>query len=93
MPFFKCIYRSVQKYQIQFSHCIGDGDASVYSTIEPLWCYMQVTKECVSNVTKGMGSNLRSLFHVCKGKKLDNGKGFSGKGCLSRARMDVIQNL
>ena len=48
---------------------------------------------CVKHVTKRMGTNLRKLVKDLKGKKLEDGKGISGKGRLTIARIDAIQNF
>ena len=40
-----------------------------------------------------MGANLRRLVKEYKGKKLEDGKSFSGKGRLINARINAIQNF
>ena len=40
-----------------------------------------------------MGSNSRRLVNEYKGKKPEDGKGIGGKGRLTNARIDTIQNV
>ena len=47
----------------------------------------------MNHVTKRMGTNLGKLVKDMKGKKLEDGKGISGKGRLTIARIDAMQNL
>ena len=89
--------RSVERYGIHYNPFIGDGDSSAYSTIDkqrPYGAAFFVRKEeCVNHVTKRMGTNLRKLIKDLKGKKLKDGKGISGKGRLTLARVDAMQNF
>ena len=40
-----------------------------------------------------MGTNLHLLIKEYKGKKLEDGKGLSGKGRLTISRIDAIQSF
>ena len=71
---------------------------AAYSTIQILMPYGPLypipKDECVSHVTKRMGTNQRELIRVNKGKKLSDGKGLGGKGGgLTITRIDAIQNF
>ena len=89
--------RSINNYRNRYNPFIGDGDSSAYSTIDrerPYGATVFVRKkECVNYVTKRMGTNLRRLVKEYKGKKLEDGKSLSGKGRLTNARRDAIQNF
>ncbi|XP_057313669.1 uncharacterized protein LOC130654985 [Hydractinia symbiolongicarpus] len=89
--------RSIEKHNIRYNPYIGDGDSSAFSNVDkerPYCATCFVAKEeCVNHVTKRMGTNLRKLVKDMKGKKLDDGKGIGGKGCLTLARIDVMQNF
>ena len=91
--------RSIAKHGIRYRYSpfIGDGDSSSYNRVDnerPYGASCFVEKhECVNHVTKRMGTNLRSLVREYKGKKLSDGKCVSGKGRLTIARIDAIQNF
>ena len=90
--------RSMEKHNIRYRPFIGDGDSSSYTSIEkesPHGVMYPVEKEeCVSHITKRMGSNLRELLKEYKGKKLTDGKALGGKGGgLTLNRVDTIQNF
>lgn len=63
--------RSIEKYGLRYSPYIGDGDSSGYSAVDkgkPYGPSFFVAKEeCVSHITKRMGSNLRNLITQYKG--------------------------
>ena len=48
--------------------------------------------ECIGHVQKRVGSRLRRLKSSHKGVKLADGKGVSGKGRLTDAKIDLLQN-
>ena len=76
--------RSIEKHNVRYRPFIGDGDSSSYSAVEkespygPL--YPVEKEECVSHITKRMGTNLRELLKEYKGKKLSDGKALGGRG-------------
>ena len=89
--------RSINSYSIRHNPYIGESGSNAYSTIDrerPYGATVFVRKkECVNYVTKRMGTNLRRLVKEYKGKKLEDGKSLSGKGRLTNARRDAIQNF
>ena len=89
--------RSINNCSIRYNPFIGDGDSNAYSTIDrqrPYSATVFVRKEeCVNHVAKRMGTNLRLLVKEYKGKKLEDGKSLRGKGRLTNARIDAIQNF
>lgn len=67
----KLYSRSEKKHNIRYNPFIGDGDSSSYSKVcveQPYGPTVYVPKvDCISHVTKRMGSNLRSLVRDYKG--------------------------
>ena len=67
--------RSIEKHKIRYIPFIGDGDSSLYSQIcveVPYGPSVFIPKvDCITHVTKRMGSNLRSLVCDYKGKELN----------------------
>ena len=63
--------RLVEKYALRYIPYIGDGDSKGYSVIDkekPYGPSVFVPKEeCISHVTKQMGTNLRNLVKDFKG--------------------------
>lgn len=63
--------RSTDKRKIRYTPFIGDGDSSAYSSIcieKPYGESVYIPKaECISHVTKRMGTNLRSVVRDNKG--------------------------
>ncbi len=63
--------RSVEKHAIHYIPFIGDGDCSSYNQVsieKPYGPSVYIPKvDCISHVTKRMGSNLRSLVRDYKG--------------------------
>ena len=64
--------RSLEKHNIRYIPFIGDGDSSAYNNICKMKLYglsIYIPKdECVSHVTKRMGTNLRALVRDHKGR-------------------------
>jgi hypothetical protein len=90
--------RSIEKHNIRYRPYIGDGDSSSFHEVElgmPYGALYPVEKEeCVNHITKRMGTNLRELLRMHKGKKLADGKGLGGKGGgLTLTRVDSIQSF
>ena len=46
--------------------------------------------ECVGHIQKRLGCRLRTLQQTCKGKKLSDGKGISGKGKLTDRAVNLL---
>ncbi|XP_031566223.1 uncharacterized protein LOC116301325 [Actinia tenebrosa] len=88
--------RSVEK-NLRYIPFIGDGDSKAYSEVCQAHPYDPAVfipkEECVSHVTKRMGTALRALTKECKGRKLRDGKGLTGKGSLTVKRIDKIQDF
>jgi hypothetical protein len=67
-------HRSIEKRTIRYIPFIGDGDCSSYSQVcikKPYGPSVFIPKvDCISHVTKRMGSNLRSLVRDYKGNLL-----------------------
>ena len=65
--------RSVEKHGLRYIPYIGDGDSSGYSAVDkekPYGPAVFVPKEeCISHITKRMGSNLRKLITEYKGMR------------------------
>ena len=63
--------RSQEKIGLTCKSCIGDGDSKSYATISKAMSYVPlvhiVKEECVSHVTKRMGTGLRETVKQCKG--------------------------
>ena len=77
--------RSKQKNILRYSEFYGDGDSKSLPTIEYTYPEKRVLKrECIGHVQKRVGTRLRKL------KK--NIKGLGGKGKLTEALIDRLQN-
>ncbi|KAK3703836.1 hypothetical protein QZH41_012449, partial [Actinostola sp. cb2023] len=94
----KVLYqRSIAARGLRYIPFIGDGDSKSYTAVctsQPYGPSVFIPKEeCVAHVTKRMGTGLRALLKEYKGKKLADGKGLSGAGRLTLARVDTFQNF
>ena len=77
--------RSKQKNILRYSEFYGDGDSKSFPTIEYTYPEKRSLKrECIGHVQKRVGTRLRKL------KK--NIKGLGGKGKLTEALIDRLQN-
>ena len=77
--------RSEETRKLQYTEYYGDGDSKAYNEVEN--CYKDAhveKKECVGHVQKRVGTNLRNM------KKAN--KGIGGKGKLTNAKIDKLQN-
>ena len=81
---------------LKYTKMLGNGDSSTYGTIVEREPYgedcIPEKLECIGHVQKRVGSRLRKLKSSHKGLKLDDGKGLSGKGRLTDAKIDILQN-
>lgn len=73
----KILYeRSVGLLGLRYISFIGDGDSKVYSTLLQAALYVPAVyiqkEECISQVTKRMGTGLRKLLQDCKIKFMAN---------------------
>ena len=79
--------RSEDKHKLQYTEYFGDGDSKAFGEVENTYEAKGVTvvkKECVGHVQKRVGTALRKL------KK--ETKGLGGKGKLTNAMIDRLQN-
>ena len=83
----KIFSRSQERYKLQYAKYFGDGDSKGFSEVQDVYSKENVEvvkKECVGHVEKRVGSALRKL-------KKEN-KGLGGKGKLTDALIDRLQN-
>ena len=87
----KAIYgRSEQKYGLQYTGYLGDGDSKSYSQIAaadpPVYRGKQIRKlECCGHVQKRMGRRLTEKITQCKSKTYQhNGKSYKGIGGIRK---------
>ena len=77
--------RSENERNLQYTEYFGDGDSKAYAEVENVYDGIHVEKtECVGHVQKRVGTALRKL-------KKEN-KGIDGKGKLTDAMIDKLQN-
>ena len=79
--------QSVECNKLRYTEFFGDGDSKSYSTVKDVYEEDNITvvkKECVGHVQKRLGTALRKL----KKEK----KGLGGKGRLTDAMIDKLQN-
>ena len=64
--------RSEEKLGLKYTTFIGDGDSSAYTTVSNAQPYGPLNpinkEECVSHITKRMGTGLRDIVEKHKGK-------------------------
>lgn len=89
--------RSVSTRKLKYTTYVGDGDSSSYTKVsqamESLYGddYQVVKDDCIGHIQKRMGSNLRTYKKNTKGK-LKDGQKVGGKGRLTDAVIDKLQN-
>ena len=88
--------RSQDLHSLQYTTYLGDGDSSAFTSIQEASPYgpnVTINKlECVGHVQKRVGSRLRKLLQDNKGIKLSDGKKINGKGRLTAAIINKLQN-
>ena len=88
--------RSVERFNLRYTKYLGDGDSSSFSKVQeakPYGDQVIITKlECIGHIQKRIGSRLRQLKIDWRGKKLVDGKGIGGKGRLTDAAVNKLQN-
>ena len=88
--------RSVERFNLRYTKYLGDGDSASFSNVQeakPYGDQTSITKlECIGHIQKRIGSRLRQLKSDWRGKKLDDGKGIGGKGRLTDAAVNKLQN-
>ena len=78
--------RSIDKYKLRYVNFLGDGDSKSFNNVIDTYPGIQVNKlECVGHYQKRVGTRLRNL------KKRE--KGLGGRGCLTDAVIDRLQNF
>ena len=82
----KIFQRSVQKHNLYYTSFYGDGDSKAFSAIKDVYGPSKPAKkfECVGHYQKRVGTRLR--------KKKNVTKGLGGKGRLTDAKIDTLQN-
>jgi len=87
---------SIPKYNLRYTHFIGDGDTNSYQKVTESKPYgddcIPDKLECVGHVQKRLGTRMRKVVTDNKGKKLADGKPISGKGRLTKKAIDKMQN-
>ena len=87
---------SIEKYNMRYSHYIGDGDTESFKKVvdsKPYGDDLTPKKlECVGHVQKRLGTRLRKLRIDMKGKLLSDGKKINGKGRLTDKVCNKMQN-
>jgi hypothetical protein len=88
--------RSVATRGVRYVNYLGDGDSKSFNQVskdEPYGSDVQIKKlECVGHVQKRMGSRLLRLTKEKRGQRLSDGKLLGGKGRLTKAEIDNLQN-
>ena len=88
---------SLAQYNIRYNQYLGDGDSSAFPSVlqeKPYGPNFVPEKlECVGHVQKRMGTRLRKLKAVKGREKLKDGKTIGGRGRLTDAAINTIQNL
>ena len=91
----KIFKRSEEKYNVQYTQFIGDGDSKTFPNIvnaEPYGPEVEIKKlECIGHVGKRFGTHMRKLKISFKGKKLSDGKTLFGKGRLTQKTIVSMQ--
>lgn len=84
-------------HNIWYNTFTGDENSSTYATVDKSRPYGPVVfirqEEYINHLTKWVVSNLRRLVKEYDGKKLEDGKGISGKKKLTNAKIDAMQKF
>ena len=77
--------RSLEKFKLRYTEYLGDGDSKSYTTVKSTYKDVEVIKlDCVGHFQKRIGSRCRQLKKQVKG--------LNGKGRLTNAIIDRLQN-
>lgn len=78
--------RSVKKHGLYYTKFYGDGDSKAFSAVENIYGPTKKLKkyECIGHYQKRVGTRLRKLKRVIKG--------LGGRGRLTDAKIDILQN-
>lgn len=87
--------RSEKKHGVQYHYYIGDGDAKTHKAIVEAKPYDNVVKkkEDLNHLRKRFGTRVRTLKDSLKGKKLADGKLFTGIGRMTGKKIDILQQF
>ena len=94
----KMFLRSMEKHQLVYTTYVGDGDSSSFSEVADACFkkfgdgYLVLKEDCIGHIQKRMGSNLRNFKNKNKGRKLADGGTIGGRGRLTDAIIDSLQN-
>ncbi|MBP1527417.1 MAG: hypothetical protein H9Q66_05815, partial [Spiroplasma ixodetis] len=87
--------RSLAQHNIRYKTYLGDGDSRAFKAVcekQPYGPNFVINKlECIGHVQKRMGTRLRSLKKKLGSEKLSDGKTIGGKGRLTDAVINKIQ--
>ena len=87
---------SIEKYNMPYSHYIGDGDTESFKKVVDSKPYGHDLKpiklECVEHVQKRLGTRLRKLRNDMKGKVLSDGERINRKERLTDKICNKMQN-
>lgn len=84
----KIFQRSMSARNVKYVKYIGDGDTKTFPELQSVAPYALEKIECVGHVQKRMGTRLRQLKLLNRGKKLSDGKSMSGKNRLTDKLID-----
>ena len=89
--------RSLDKNKLRYLSYIGDVYTSFFNEVSNSKPYddLQIRKkekECVRNIQKRLGTTIRALWTILKGKALSDEKKISGRGRLSDKAINTMQN-
>lgn len=91
----KIFSRSVEKHNLRYTNYIGDGDSKAHATVRDCKVYGETEihkEECIGHVQKRVGKNLHDLISRLGSQKLAGGKSIGGRGRLTDALIDSLQN-
>ena len=90
--------RSVEKHNLRYTVYTGDGNTSSFGQVKDALYnkfqhdYPVKKKDCIGHVQKRMGSASSIYKSKCRGGKLPDGKTAGGRGRLTDAVVNKIQN-
>lgn len=82
--------RSLLERNAKYVKYIGDGDTKTFPELQVSVPYTVEKVECVGHVQKRMGTRLRKLKLMNRGKKLSDGKSIGGKNRLTDKIIDKL---
>ena len=94
----KCFVDWSKNITCEYTVYIGDGETSSFGAVKEALCnkfhndYPVKKEDCIGHLQKRMGSDLRIYKNKCCGSKLADGKTVGGRGRLTDAVVDKIQD-